>query len=62
MWCTVTTEPLGNDLFFFLSFFFSFFSLFFFFRAAPVAYGASWARGRIGAAAAGLYQLEQHWI
>ena len=35
---------------------FSFFqSFFFFFRAAPVAYGGSQTRGRIGATAAGLH-------
>ena len=34
--------------------FFSFFFFFFVSRAAPVAYGVSQARGRIGAAAAGL--------
>ena len=37
-------------MFFFLNFFF----FLFFLRAAPVAYGSSQARGRIGAAAAGL--------
>ena len=36
-----------------LSFFLSFF--FFFLRAAPVAYGSSQARGRIGAVAASLH-------
>ena len=31
-------------------------SFFFLFTAAPAAYGSSWAGGRIGAAAADLYQ------
>ena len=35
--------------------FFFFFFFFFFFRAAPLAYGGSQARGRIGAADAGLH-------
>ena len=52
-------RKLHNDLtvsllfFFFLIFLFC---LFAFSRAAPVAYGGSQARGRIGAVAAGLHQ------
>ena len=36
---------------------FNFLSFFFFFKAAPVSYERSWARGRIRAAAAGLYHI-----
>ena len=35
---------------------------FFLFRAAPVAYGSSWARGWIRAAAAGLHHNHGNWI
>ena len=43
-----------------ISFFFLFLFFFFFFRAAPAAYGSSWARGRIGAAATGLRQSHRN--
>ena len=54
-----TTLPSQHPWFSFLSFFPFFFCFLFFvlfcFSAAPVTYGSSWARGRIRAAAAGLY-------
>ena len=37
-----------------------FFVFWFFFRAAPVAYGISQARGPIGATAAGLHHSHHH--
>ena len=59
--CSQILNPLchsGNSFFFF----------FFFFRAAPVAYGTSWARGQIRGAAASLHHSLSnarsltHWV
>ena len=44
----------------FTSLFFSFLSFFFLFRATPVAYGNSQARGLIGVSAASLHHSHKH--
>ena len=46
--------------FFWFVFYFFFSFLFFFFRAAPKAHGSSWAKGQIGAIAAGHTRAELH--
>ena len=54
---TALSMHLWTWFFFFFLFFFFFFGLF---GAAPVAYGGSQARGRIGVVAAGLHHSHSH--